>query len=739
MSASDQQSEAYPSPSAASNNHPFYQHLQQQSLESRTPQQNGRNTQSPGPGDDNTNRRMSEDSQMQAHLDVMGSFGNFGSVPGQLPYPPPGAASSSQVPHGSVAYAQANGTADAGPPPPDKSKQRTKVSRACDECRRKKIRCDAVDEVPSMPCNNCARTAAKCTFSRQPMKRGPSKGYIKELAERLNSLEQQVQPPHLEQQHRYEIQQVQQAMAEGLQAYTHDPRIMPDPRIGDKRTHEVAEGLHPGQQAIYSNVGNAPPPQQHMYAPHMQTPGPTHQQHNVQPFWRLSGSENRHDTVGMAFEAENSTTITNFDWDEAVIDEYYRIIHQTFPLLANNKNRLRQRLAECPASLREAFLAALDCLMRTFPTSTLQTNAGYHQALKRTAELLAKYPFDNPSSHTNSTNLVYLQTLLLMALESDNHGPATIRGQAGPSRAEWLGRAAGVAGQLEINTIRSTSTSVMEGDRDSEDRLARRVWWVLFILDRWHASSTADLLKLPENSVVLLPEDQILLGESTYHLARLSFIIGHLAAILTTTKTPTTDVMAPSNPASSLLNLTLAGEIDRFRESVESVWGSLNLVHMSYHHCHLLIKRLSPTTEPSELVGHAVKVATVLNSRLTPVTPLNHHFGALAAMTLCELCDVPKTRSEAMKGLDQLAQCLGEGRGLAGKLESEGWDGAVRELVKKKRDKMLQFGGDGGLLGLADAAVGSSSHGEEGQFDPTMLTRYGYLTSLGQGVFLRNT
>jgi hypothetical protein len=440
----------------------------------------------------------------------------------------------------------------------------------------------------------------------------------------------------------------------------------------------------------------------------------------------------------MSYEVDNSTTITNFDWDEAVIDEYYRIIHQTFPLLANNKNRLRQRLAECPASLREAFLAALDCLMRTFPTSTLQTNAGYHQALKRTAELLAKYPFDNPSSHTNSTNLVYLQTLLLMALESDNHGPATIRGQAGPSRAEWLGRAAGVAGQLEINTIRTTSTSVMEGDRDSEDRLARRVWWVLFILDRWHASSTADLLKLPENSVVLLPEDQILLGESTYHLARLSFIIGHLAAILTTTKTPTTDVMAPSNPASSLLGLTLAGEIDRFRESVESVWGSLNLVHMSYHHCHLLIKRLSPTTEPSELVGHAVKVATVLNSRLTPVTPLNHHFGALAAMTLCELCDVPKTRSEAMKGLEQLAQCLGEGRGLAGKSESEGWDGAIRELVKKKRDKMLQYG-DGGLLGLADAAASSSGGGEDGNFDPTMLTRYGYLTSLGQGLFLRNT
>ncbi|KAH9818959.1 GAL4-like Zn(II)2Cys6 (or C6 zinc) binuclear cluster DNA-binding domain [Teratosphaeria destructans] len=430
----------------------------------------------------------------------------------------------------------------------------------------------------------------------------------------------------------------------------------------------------------------------------------------MQPFWNPAAANTRGGPFDAPFDAIDTSltgTITTFDWDEAVVDEYYRIIHQTFPLLPSSKHRLRQKLGECPASLREAFLAALDCLMRTFPTTTLPANPGYPQALKKTAELLARYPFDNPSTHTNSTNLVYLQTLIMMALESDNHGPATIRGQAGPSRAEWLGRAAGVAGQLEINVIHSGAQSIMEGDRDSDERLARRVWWVLFILDRWHASSTADLLKLPENSVVLLPEDQMLLGESTYHLARLSFIIGHLAAILTTTKTPSTDVMAPSNPASSLLGLTLAGEIDRFRESVESVWGSLNLVHLSYHHCHLLIKRLNPQTEPTELVGHAVKVATVLNSRLTPVTPLNHHFGALAAMTLCELCD------------------------------SEGWDGAVREMVVGKVQKILGAEGGAavgaGLQDLANAATGAMGLGEG--FDPTMLTRYGYLTALGQGMF----
>lgn len=376
--------------------------------------------------------------------------------------------------------------------------------------------------------------------------------------------------------------------------------------------------------------------------------------------------------------------------------------------------------------------------------------------IKRAAELLAGYPFDNPSTHTSGTNLVYLQTLLLMALESDNHGPATVRGQAGPSRAEWLGRAAGVAGQLEINLIRPRARFVTEGDPDSEERLARRVWWVLFVLDRWHASSTADLLKLPENSVVLLPEDQILLGESTYHLARLSFIIGHLAAILTTTKTPETNVMAPTNPASQLLGLTLAGEIDRFRESVESVWGSLNLVHLSYHHCHLLIKRLNPTTEPTELIGHAVKVATVLNQRQTPITPLNHHFAALSAMTLCELVDIDKTRAEASRGIEQLAEALGLGRGLAGHPEySSGWDSAIRDLILAKKARLQtaavdgQHGGysnvDGGgvasgtatpVEGNVAATAAGVENGRSIKFDPTMLTRYGYLTALGQGMFV---
>lgn len=670
---------------------------------------------------------ISEDPQLRQNLERMinagytgGSFGTFGILPAHENH------NLAQLPHGSIAFAQASGSSDAAPPALVKEKPaRTKVSRACDECRRKKIRCDAVDETGNAPCTSCARAGLSCAFSRQQLKRGPSKGYIKNLAERLQQLEQQVHDPSITNnaQQQAELRKAQTSLQADARQAVFSSNGVQEPRTGDKRLFSTTEDFSPhsswdGASTVSQPLQN----QTQLSPPNFRT---------QQPFWRLNSSSIPDFTAvpydQANLEAVNTPTVQDFHWDEDVVGEYYRLIHQTFPLLPNSKTRLKHRLGEVPAPLRDAFLGALDCLTRTFPTSSLSPTSSYHQTLKKAAESLAKYPFDNPQSHTPATNLVYLQTLLLMAIETDNHGPATIRGQAGPSRAEWLGRAAGVAGQLEINIARSDvgSNSLLTGDRDSEDRLARRVWWVLFILDRWHASSTADLLKLPENSVLLLPEDQILLGESTYHLARLSFIIGHLAAILTTTKTPSTDVMAPSNPASSLLTLTLAGEIDRFRESVEGVWGSLNLVHLSYHHVHLLIKRLNPLTEPDELIGHAVKVAAVLNSRQTPLTPLNHHFAALSAMTLCELCDVRKTRAQAIKGLVDLRTCLGGGLGLAGFEGSEGWDGAVRELVVNKLDR-IDAEGD---------RPATTLHGDDdGPFEPTMLTRYGYLTALAQGM-----
>ncbi|CEP60850.1 Rgt1p LALA0_S02e01068g [Lachancea lanzarotensis] len=56
-------------------------------------------------------------------------------------------------------------------------RRRSKASRACDQCREKKTKCDFGDGSHSAVCSVCKKLGKTCTFARVPMKRGPVKGY----------------------------------------------------------------------------------------------------------------------------------------------------------------------------------------------------------------------------------------------------------------------------------------------------------------------------------------------------------------------------------------------------------------------------------------------------------------------------------------------------------------------------------------------------------------------------------
>ncbi|KAI8981730.1 fungal-specific transcription factor domain-containing protein, partial [Mycotypha africana] len=64
--------------------------------------------------------------------------------------------------------------------------KRTRITRACDTCRRKKIKCD-VDT--HKPCSTCQQYNWECTFHDTAKKRGPPKGYIESLETRLEKME----------------------------------------------------------------------------------------------------------------------------------------------------------------------------------------------------------------------------------------------------------------------------------------------------------------------------------------------------------------------------------------------------------------------------------------------------------------------------------------------------------------------------------------------------------------------
>ncbi|OCH89005.1 hypothetical protein OBBRIDRAFT_794671 [Obba rivulosa] len=62
-------------------------------------------------------------------------------------------------------------------------------ARACDKCRRSKIKCEPAPGEQTEICKSCLAAATECTFSDPTFRRGPPKGYIKALEHRLHQME----------------------------------------------------------------------------------------------------------------------------------------------------------------------------------------------------------------------------------------------------------------------------------------------------------------------------------------------------------------------------------------------------------------------------------------------------------------------------------------------------------------------------------------------------------------------
>ncbi|CAO3628373.1 unnamed protein product [Mucor hiemalis] len=65
--------------------------------------------------------------------------------------------------------------------------EKRRIGRACDECRRKKIKCYTTEG--SSSCKNCISYRKGCAYSTSPKKRGPPRGYINVLENRLKRIE----------------------------------------------------------------------------------------------------------------------------------------------------------------------------------------------------------------------------------------------------------------------------------------------------------------------------------------------------------------------------------------------------------------------------------------------------------------------------------------------------------------------------------------------------------------------
>ncbi|PBP27742.1 C6 finger domain-containing protein [Diplocarpon rosae] len=555
-------------------------------------------------------------------------------------------------------------------------RKRSKVSRACDECRRKKIKCDASGEPGDDQCSNCKRVAVICQFSRVPMKRGPSKGYIKELADRLATIEGAVHGTDIGQQYIPHHESLQQPRA----SQEYSPPLTSAP-LG-KRTYSAisASGGDFGspvlaqsslsqwnQQESQRNTPQQassfaqPLTGQHMFRE------PNYSPNGLQPSpqWRNAPETPRR--LPNVFETSAPDSGHSPEWNEPIVDEYYVVIHSTYPILPNSKTKVLERLIGCPQPLREAFYEALHAAVRSYPSPNPPHEEPYSS--RRAAQLITMSSQDFGSPRPFSHNITCLQAMLLMAIEADNRNPST-SSQGGFPRSVWLGSAVGLAYSMKLHLYKQPDRTA-ESDAETDDKLGRRIWWSLVIMDRWHASSTSSPLLIPDSSVVVYPEDQALLGENLYHLARLSIILGHISAVMLVPLE-----LPPFSVASGpIYGTLLRGELERFRETLPVSFfppSNAPLVHICYWHLRLLVDLTLPDAEPSDLLTSASRIVLQLVNNQGLVAPLTYQSTTLAALALLDLTEHEATREEAGRSLQPLIE-----RSIA----PSSWDVAVRDLI----------------------------------------------------------
>ncbi|KAF8925297.1 hypothetical protein BGZ58_000928, partial [Dissophora ornata] len=63
--------------------------------------------------------------------------------------------------------------------------KRSKITKACDNCRRRRVKCDGVPE----GCGGCRAAKTQCVYTTSNTKRGPPKGYVEVIEDRLGKIE----------------------------------------------------------------------------------------------------------------------------------------------------------------------------------------------------------------------------------------------------------------------------------------------------------------------------------------------------------------------------------------------------------------------------------------------------------------------------------------------------------------------------------------------------------------------
>ena len=152
---------------------------------------------------------------------------------------------------------------------------------------------------------------------------------------------------------------------------------------------------------------------------------------------------------------------------------------------------------------------------------------------------------------------------------------------------------------------------------------------------------------------------------------------------------------------------------------------TLHHLRLAYLHVQLLVDRYLERniSHASRIVKGAVEIASLLRRNNTEaVSPLTHHWAALAAITLVESVERTGHR-ESIVALHELRSCVSSGqlRSLeSAQTDATAWDKVISAFISKRIEQRGPQGSDhetsrGGLEHLADAAVSKSQTANDGK------------------------
>ncbi|KAL1916498.1 uncharacterized protein VTP21DRAFT_5689 [Calcarisporiella thermophila] len=405
----------------------------------------------------------------------------------------------------------------------ESSLQRSRSSRACDQCRRKKIRCNIKQN--ASVCSNCEQNNIECTFNDSTKKRGPPKGYIEALESRLRRMENVImqsiiEKTSLDEEKRVDLDKIRQEIENTPTLFSLKDNPIRKTRAKQNTNQQLP--IHTSSPLSTINCNNFEQSSSDDNEDDDSEMSSRMEQLYLENSSSLSYLDDPHDVVfetalgpnkptgmfelpmlhtkGVQVFASRTARSTNTflvlrqkeeepiekiidmppkEISDSLIDAYFERIHSFIPVLHKTQFLKQYRgeiepfpsrfLLNCIFSIASHFCNLPDLGMN------VSNNGGHGGAFMASIfrERAQKYISLNP----NISNLSYLQGLIILMGGERIYNPMQ-------KTISLSGTAAKVAHELGLHR----STKLLFSPAEMETR--RRTWWTLYQLDRENSALT---------------------------------------------------------------------------------------------------------------------------------------------------------------------------------------------------------------------------------------------------------